>query len=709
MRRPILVLCLSLWGCGAAIGSGGNTGIGQPPQAVTDDNVHEVERTYWRMDPSDPARVAWRDALIRHRAAGSDEIVARADYDEVVLHLAGMIELLHPSDFENNRVPQEVAPLARWVVEHGAPRGDEGRVMGALVLLSALGDTEGLLEQRERIASWGRDVRAPIENPMEHYGDLIQVWEQHEELAPTPDVLAILARLYIEQRDALASAFSLEGAGNILTFQELRLAPLLVERAPLDVAAVYLRHGDLERAIEHVRRMGERPDGVENDLLRILARAQRDDEGGATALEELARGFVRARPAISAAICRLGLRRFPNDARFPVCLARTALETSSPGAATGWYAEAVRLAPEEREVYDEALGRLEQLMEEGFADVDVAQSRMIARHAIEILDERSRRWPDAPPAVARESLLLQIARIEMGQGNVDEARVRLTASLEARETAEAHQALGLLLERTGEPAPAAEHYRRALDMTEESGPDGIAARAELIEQIGDAFRQSGDQEQARRMYRQALGMWNELAGDLNGARVSVAHVRRGVLSSRAGDERAAVEAFAAAMEAAPSWREPYAAILSHLVVSSPNLDLAQDVMRRAQYQLTLEREWRVYFALWVQAIAARSSSEPESEIVHQLGELSRGDGWSARLAAFGRGELPSLVDAATSRGERAEAHFYEGIRLLGTGDVAGARGHFEQVLETHMVSFYEYAMAQELLREMPAQRRVAEQ
>jgi tetratricopeptide (TPR) repeat protein len=296
----------------------------------------------------------------------------------------------------------------------------------------------------------------------------------------------------------------------------------------------------------------------------------------------------------------------------------------------------------------------------------------------------------------------------MSQGNVNEARQRLEASLRAHETREAHQALGLLLERVGQPREAARHYRRALDMTEERGAEGIADRAELTEQLGDAFRQTGDEAQALRMYRQALQMWNGLVRDVNGARVSVVHVRRGVLMSRLGEERGAAEAFGTAMEAAPAWREPYAAILSHLVVSSPNLTLAEDVMRRAQYQLTLEPEWRVYFALWVQTIAARSSSQADGEIRSVLDDLSRGDSWMARLAAFGRGSLPSLVNAASSRGQRAEAHFYEGARLLGTGDVAGARQHFEEVIETNMVSFYEYAMAQELLRELPAERRVAE-
>ena len=50
-------------------------------------------------------------------------------------------------------------------------------------------------------------------------------------------------------------------------------------------------------------------------------------------------------------------------------------------------------------------------------------------------------------------------------------------------------------------------------------------------------------------------------------------------------------------------------------------------------------------------------------------------------------------------GERTEAHFYEGVRQLGS-DQAAARALFERVLQTEMVSFYEYAMAQALLRQL---------
>jgi tetratricopeptide (TPR) repeat protein len=380
------------------------------------------------------------------------------------------------------------------------------------------------------------------------------------------------------------------------------------------------------------------------------------------------------------------------------------MDQEQPGTAAGWYAEAVRLAPDVRQVYDEALGRIAQLMEDGLAQIDVAQSRAIAHHALRILQERTRRWPRTHAAVARDALLLEIARAEMLHGNVTEARQRLEQSLAARETRDGHQELGLLLERLGEPRDAAHHYRRALDMSNDGGAEGRANRAEIQERLGDTYRASGEEQQAQRMYRQALSIWDELVDDTNGARTSVVQVRRGVLLSRLGQQTQATEAFSAAIEAAPSWREPYATILSHLVVSgSPDIELAQTVLRRAQYQLTLEPEWKVYFALWVQTIAARASAQPEGEVTHVFSDLAHGDSWSARLAAFGRGELayPALAQAAHSRGERAEAHFYEGARLLGAGDTTGARRHFEEVMQSGMVSFYEYAMAQELLASLP--------
>ncbi|MCA9607981.1 MAG: tetratricopeptide repeat protein, partial [Myxococcales bacterium] len=597
---PVLVLFLVA--CGGPAGPVEHAnGDGPPP--IDAESYQDALRAYTRMDPEDPARLAWRDALTDHVAERSPEIMASGDYDAVIAHLARLTSLLTPADVEARRVPTSVGPVARWVVEHGAPRGDEGRVMAARLLLAGLEESpDAQLREREAIATWGREARAGIENPIERYSDLIQVWEQHDQIAPAPEVSETLSRLYVEQRDALSVLFgqmdelARGGSPGGLTYTQLQLAPHLIARAPLDVAAVYLRHGDLEGAIAHVSQMQPRG-GDEQDLARlrqILEAARARNTSGAEALGEIAVAFARARPEVSEALCSLGVRRFPDDARFPLCLARVAIANEQPGLGTAWYAEVVRLAPDQRDVYDEALRQLDEVMQAGVFDDEIGQSRALARSALSILDEHERRWPNEEPAVTRAEILLSLGRAEMSAGHTAEARSRLEASLAAHESREGHLALGLLLERLGQGAESAGHYRTALDLTPSRTAEDRATRAELTEQLGDAFRTSGQEQQARRMYRQALEIWDGLLEGLRGPSRAAPLVRRGILLSRLGDAAASTEAFEAAIEAAPTFREPYATILAHLVVSAPNLPLAQTVLRRAQFQLHLEPEWKVY-------------------------------------------------------------------------------------------------------------------
>jgi hypothetical protein len=184
-----------------------------------------------------------------------------------------------------------------------------------------------------------------------------------------------------------------------------------------------------------------------------------------------------------------------------------------------------------------------------------------------------------------------------------------------------------------------------------------------------------------------------------GQRIGMAHLRRGVLLGRLSRPADSVSAFRKAMELAPETRETYATILAYLAVSQPDGPFAHQVFHNALNQLSLEPEWKVYFALWLRMIAGRAGSPTEPDVADMFEDLSKGDDWWASLAQFAAGELrfEALLSAASDAGERAEACFYEGARRLGDGDHAGAREMFQRVLESQMVNFYEYAMAQELI------------
>jgi hypothetical protein len=153
------------------------------------------------------------------------------------------------------------------------------------------------------------------------------------------------------------------------------------------------------------------------------------------------------------------------------------------------------------------------------------------------------------------------------------------------------------------------------------------------------------------------------------------------------------------MALAPQWREVYATILSHLVVAEPDPEFASTVWRRAQLQLNLPPEWKVYFTLWLQFIAARAKQAPSPEHTELLRRLGQPANWWGKLASFGAQDISydDLLTVASSLGEETEAFFYEATRLFVAGDREEANAQLQRVLDTKMVSFYEYEMARKLL------------
>jgi hypothetical protein len=176
-------------------------------------------------------------------------------------------------------------------------------------------------------------------------------------------------------------------------------------------------------------------------------------------------------------------------------------------------------------------------------------------------------------------------------------------------------------------------------------------------------------------------------------------MRRGVLLDHLGRHDEAVDAFESAMTHAPQWRDVYATILSHLVSAEPDYELASSVWRRSQLQLSLPPEWKVYFTLWIQFIAARAGEEPVAEHTELLRRLGQASNWWGKLASFGAGELDyeTLENVASNIGEKTEALYYQATRLYIGGDRGGAEAQLRRVLETNMVSFYEFEMARKLL------------
>ncbi|MEM1415757.1 MAG: tetratricopeptide repeat protein [Myxococcota bacterium] len=714
--RSLAVLALvAACGGGSSTTARTTTLTGGVPERVDVDDAAALTRAYHGLPLDDANRVPLRDALLAHLATRTEAVVAGDDYDALVAHFGEMTQLLLPEDFTGERLPAALGPVARAVVAQGSPRGDEGRVLAGLLVLRALtpetrdatGQTPA--EAYEGLARWSAEARESLGDPFAAVSQQVDVWDDHARLTPDPNVLETLARLHGARVDAVVASFRGGDGARMLMRQ-----PQLLERfsiiAPLDVAAVYLRVGDLASALTQVRAMNVGGDTI-GQLVRTLERARGSSGDASDALMELAEVYLEPRPEVTTGVCRYGLRRFPRDARFPACLARVAAEADDPEGATAWSLEAIERAPNARTYYDEALARLVAFLEAGSLAEDPTQNRRLADRAIAILEQRAERFPEAPAPVAQARIELLLGMAEMNAGNTLEARLRLEASVEIEERPETLVQLGLLAERTGDAAGATRHYRRALDLTRANGPEGEVVRARLLEHLGDAYAGQGEALQASRHYRQSLDTVTRLGSAIAdnggaGPQVATLRVREGILLDRLERHDEAVAAFRAAMRAAPRLFETYASTLSHLVgAATVDRDFAHEVFRNAQRQITLPSEWKVYTALWVMAVSGRAGQAPDDDVIALLRSQADLERWSGSLARWGIGDLPyeELLRAADGVGEETEAHFYEGARRLGAGDALGARTLFERAVRLNMVSFFEHTMARALLAELPTE------
>ncbi len=652
----------------------------------------DAERRFLRMSLVDPERLALRDRLIATVLLQAQSLADVGDYEGVVSEVSRLTAYLAPEDYAAGVLPKQMEPVAHYLAKRSGMLGEEGVALASNFMLSHLTGDEVFRRRYDDIAAWGRESRANLDSVSEQYGGLISVWSLHAELTPAPEVLDMLAGLHIAGRDAVAAETNETrqrlGIGGE---RQLRLASL-------NVAAVYLTHGDLGSAISKVESMG-RGGELQVRLLDLMRAAKVGDSGGAAATFELVEGYRVARPDVAKGLCRTSLLRFPEDYRFPTCMARVAADAERFADATAWYVIAIDLAPDMIELYDEALGQLDEFIEIRLNDPHPERSSALARGAETILEERQKRWPDSKPPIGPDRLEFLIGMLEMNAGQAAEAQARFERSIEKDESPAVLLQLGILLERTGQLDSAESRYRRALALTpEDTLPDELR-RSEILEHLGDVARARGNTREMTARYKSALRAWTEARDQVEGPTGALVEMRRGILLDHLGRHEDAVEAFETAMTHAPQWRDVYASILSHLVSSDPDFELASSVWRRSQLQLTLPPEWKVYFTLWIQFIAARADRAPLQEHSDLLRRLGKSSSWWGKLASFGAGELDydTLLRVASSLGEETEALYYEATRLYVSGDRTAAEAQFRRVLETNMVSFYEFEMARRLL------------
>jgi lipoprotein NlpI len=147
------------------------------------------------------------------------------------------------------------------------------------------------------------------------------------------------------------------------------------------------------------------------------------------------------------------------------------------------------------------------------------------------------------------------------------------------------------------------------------------------------------------------------------------------------------------------------------LVERGEADAALDIYRRAlsKPNRQVSEYVKVYASLWVMDLSVRNSGTPDATAEAYLKGVdsrrihlrpARAAAWYLKLARYALGKISydQLLAAAMTTGQKAEVRFYEAMHRLQRGQNAEANQLWKEVLDSKMVSFFEYEMASRYLR-----------
>ncbi len=696
-------LTLFQLGCGAS-SQHSLTAVEYSGKPLSKEALAQLLRKYYRTSGSAPEHAELQRELIAAFNARTPLVVHDHQYAAMVEHVRLYVEVLPQAAYDQAALPKSLKPLAHALWKQGSKMGDEGPALAALWLLSTLSEGDEKtkwLKQYNDLKQWGFQARkGRIESPG-GYDELIDVWNVHAQLTPASSVMRTLTALYVDRPKIIKPYLNQQGslASQPLLLDAFRTQLQALGQRAYDVVAVYLRAQVIEGAIKELRALKPR-EGYERRLLSVLNETLQGDTR-ADAYISLVQGYLELeRSDVVWALCRRGAQDVPSDPRFALCLARiTALRGDAEGAVE-WYELAVRLAPKLRRLYDEAFSVIEQLVERQLAEPRAETLSTLAVYAHRILEQHRKEWPSELAPSGGEMVYFILGKAELNTGNLDRARMHLKNSLAMRATPEAMIELGSLEERTGQLDKALSWFDDALSLVKkQKQDDDKELHADIEEKIGDALRRAGRLPEAKKHYRIAFDRWQAFATNDDARRRAWVHLRQGVLEDRLGHDARAEGLLLMACSEVPESTEVYAQVLSHLVTAKPRPELALKVYRLAERQTTLDAQWKVYFALWLQLIYERAGVKLDDSVIAELRSLNGKDAWWSKLSEFATGKrsYQALLGAANGVGEQTEAHFYEAGRSLAISDKKSARSLLEKVVSLKMLGFYEYTMARDLL------------
>ena len=630
---------------------------------------------------------------------------------------------------------------ARLQVAIFSPRGNEQPVVTALAVLATL--DSGNPDWKNRITQVFAWIESSAQVNFNQFTGrrapgVAEMLLEVGNAWPSPAILERIANQAVARQDKVAGMFRRpigtgDNARNLLG--EFLLDTDSINTAALSAVGLFLRCGALEAARDLAQRFADKPsDDVELRQLLVTSAAP----GAKLAdLLALARRFLPKSeplggtsqdyldPRAAMTILAVAMDRFPHSIDALLLSARVARllpapllslryieETSAQLARTNSKPDLqAELAAERMEL---AFIRLKMRM-----DPDRLPAAEKAANTLRAeFSELHKRHRDAKLRLDEADIDYLLASGFMDAGQGDRADPLLERARKSSEL-DASKQLATLLIKRGETTKAIALLGETIAQREANSMARdtigfVEGQARLFALLGNAHDIAGDAANARKAWGQSARFWERLMMEFlrrkNLAASAEATFEVGRNYYLLGRPEEGIRKLFEAIEQDDDRDQSYLDGIAFLVQRGET-EAALDIYRRALSRpgRGLSEYVKVYASLWILDLTRREGGSPDAGAISYLRAIAsrqvalrppRTMVWYTQLARYAIRQISfdTLLSHADSNGKRAEAYFYEAMHQLELNSTTSAHALWTKVLETKMVSFFEYEMASRYLR-----------
>lgn len=706
LRLAVLVPALALAAPGCAGRDARKSDIPSVPAQIDDLDLFAMGLDAFALVPLDhPQREEYRSRLRTYLVAYIHDAIEQGDPEEALEALEFATGLYHPRELKTPRPAPDLVQAAREVYREAARRGYEQPSLLALATIHTFGDPAArarALEQWAEVEGWLVRNSMFSDEPLLRHEELERTLEEVAAVFPPPFVVRRLAELYVARYQA---ATRQQSRGQQLAMEARHRA----EVTGYLLIRLFLRADDFDGLDRALAQVGVDP--PTRKLMDLVERAKQPARS-AGALLTLAAQFVPMEESeddippvfvtqgwgIAANLGRRALANHPNDPFAHFLMGRVYEQNGLPDAAIFHLREVLQ----KKDDYFEAWARLARLEQASLArlasvDPDRARARLprLERFHARAVDT----WHDRPVEPGMPVAYTTVGEAFYDIGRADEAVDLLERGVAVEPLPEALDLLATVALKRNRADQARQQLERLTKLAHGSEHARLHWTARVSAQLAEVARRDGRMDQQTTHLRDALHAVNAIMsiGGLARSERAVRHVERGRILFDLKETSLAMEDFRAAIAMDPESIQVYADPLMFLVPRG-YYDFALEIYDQAMSRPTLEPSLKIYFSLWVAELAHRTGQPPSQRAETYL-DHHGATGWEGLLARHATGKLSfqQLLDKAGDTGERAEAFFYEGLRRWSGGDAGGGKELMQQVLDTQMMGFVEYEMAERYL------------